>query len=266
MISTWSVSRGNVFMLNPKICQNSHTNAPVQRSCVFSVNFETTAARHSLCNGPRSKGLMQEKEKNLHSDTLLRTSLWQPRYRWGRMRVGPMLVTGRQGWEIQEGTRVDFPSHRPGNRWENSEKPPERNRHTNVNDPLLQDEVRVSLQSAPLHLLPDNTPLNWSSAGPAWAWWRDILLLFYSLYCDSSPGCDPPYLIKRQRGRCLLPKHFISRIFIWICRRQIIIIYYTCLLFKFIYIYFLVLDVLLSWLKHIFFMIKCSIFVLFWWS
>lgn len=52
------------------------------------------------------------------------TSLWQPRYRCGRMRVGPVLVTGRQGCEMQEGTSVDLPSHRPGNRWQNSENPP----------------------------------------------------------------------------------------------------------------------------------------------
>ena len=42
------------------------------------------------------------------------------------MRVGPGLVTGGQGWEdeAQQGASVAFPSHRPGNNWENWENPP----------------------------------------------------------------------------------------------------------------------------------------------
>lgn len=40
-----------------------------------------------------------------------------------------MLETGKQGWEMQEGTRMDFPSQRPGKQRENSANPPEENDH-----------------------------------------------------------------------------------------------------------------------------------------
>lgn len=52
--------------------------------------------------------------------TLFRTSLWQPKYKCGRIRVGPRLETAGPGWDGQDGTRTDFPSHRPGNSCENS--------------------------------------------------------------------------------------------------------------------------------------------------
>ncbi len=39
---------------------------------------------------------------------------------------------------MQEGTTADFPSHRPGNRCENSEKPPEEDKQTRLR--LRRDE------------------------------------------------------------------------------------------------------------------------------
>lgn len=69
-----------------------------------------------------------------------------------------MLVTGRQGWEMQEGTRVDFPSHRPGNRWENSENPPETNTQRIIRKVTLEVDFEMKLGVSPhLELLLINT-------------------------------------------------------------------------------------------------------------
>lgn len=57
--------------------------------------------------------------------TWSRTSRWQPRYRCGRMRVGPLVVRGGSGCAGPGGGGGNLPSHRPGNRLENLEKPPE---------------------------------------------------------------------------------------------------------------------------------------------
>lgn len=44
------------------------------------------------------------------------------------MRVGPMLATGRQGWDKLRGTRVaGLLSHRSGKQDENAAKPPGEN-------------------------------------------------------------------------------------------------------------------------------------------